>query len=273
MGAAVGGCLVSVGHEVLWDPAGRSRASTGRALAAGLSGVNFGALIERSSAILSICPPHAALGVAQQVAGAGYAGLYVDANAISVATAAQVSGIVTAAGATYVDGGIIGMPPETAGHTRLYLAGPRANEVRVLFARSALDARIAEGPLYAASAVKMAYAAWTKGSSALLLAARALARAEGVERTLLAEWSLSQPALSARSEGAAGSAAAKGWRWVAEMEEIAASMTAAGLPAGFHEAAADIYNRASKADAPATRRPAPAQEPPSTLDTVISALM
>ena len=176
MGAAVGGCLVSVGHEVLWDPAGRSRASTGRALAAELTGVKFDRVIERSSVLLSICPPHAALDVAEQVAAAGYAGIYVDANAISVATAEQVSGIVTAAGASYVDGGIIGMPPEIAGHTRLYLSGPRANEVRVLFGRSALEARIADGPLYGASAVKMAYAAWTKGSSALLLAARALAR-------------------------------------------------------------------------------------------------
>ena len=272
MGAAVGGCLVSVGHEVLWDPAGRSRATTGRALAAELTGVSFSRLIAKSSVILSICPPHAALDVARQVAAAGYAGCYVDANAISVATAEQVAGIVTAAGAAYVDGGIIGQPPEVAGHTRLYLSGPRADEVRVLFNRSRLDARVAEGPLYAASTVKMAYAAWTKGSSALLLAARALARAGGVERTLLAEWSLSQKALGQQSEGAAGAAAAKGWRWVAEMEEIAASMAAAGLPSGFHEAAADIYDRASRAETPAKRRPA-ATEPPSTLDSIMSALM
>ena len=85
MGAAVGGCLVSVGHEVLWDPAGRSRASTGRALAAGLTGVSFGQLIARSEVIMSICPPHAALDVARGVAAAGYAGRYVDANAISAA--------------------------------------------------------------------------------------------------------------------------------------------------------------------------------------------
>jgi len=248
MGAAVGGCLVSVGHEVLWDPAGRSRASTGRALAAELTGVKFDRLIERSSVILSICPPHAALDVARQVAATGYAGIYVDANAISVATAEQVSGIVTAAGASYVDGGIIGMPPEIAGHTRFYLSGPRANEVRVLFGRSALDARIADGPLYAASAVKMAYASWTKGSAALLLAARSLARAEGVEETLLAEWGISQPGLEARSAGAAGAAAAKGWRWIAEMEEIAATMAAAGLPEGFHQAAAEIYRRFRPAD-------------------------
>jgi hypothetical protein len=87
----------------------------------------------------------------------------------------------------------------------------------------------------------MAYAAWTKGSAALLLTARALARAEGVEDALAAEWALSQPGLDGRLRQAAGSATAKGWRWVAEMEEIAASMAADGLPAGFHHAAADIY--------------------------------
>ncbi len=111
MGAAVGGSLVLVGHEVLWDPAGRSRATTGRALAAEMTGVRFDQLVAKSSVIFSICPPHAALDVAHQVAAAGYAGLYVDANAISAATAEQVAAVVTAAGASYVDGGIIGPPP------------------------------------------------------------------------------------------------------------------------------------------------------------------
>jgi 3-hydroxyisobutyrate dehydrogenase-like beta-hydroxyacid dehydrogenase len=271
MGAAVGGSLIPLGHEVLWDPAGRSRATTGRALAAGLTGVSFDRLIARSSVIFSICPPHAALDVARQVAATGYTGCYVDANAISVATAEQVSAVVTGAGATYVDGGIVGAPPEVAGHTRLYLSGPHASQVRPLFSRSRLDARIAEGPPYAASAVKMAYAAWTKGSSALLLAARALARAGGVERTLLTEWSLSQPNLTAQSERSATAAAAKGWRWVGEMEEIAASMSAAGLPDGFHEAAAEIYDRAARADLPAGRKTATATK--ETLDTILSALM
>jgi 3-hydroxyisobutyrate dehydrogenase-like beta-hydroxyacid dehydrogenase len=251
MGAAVGGALVTAGHTVLWEPSGRSRATTGRALAAELTGVEFGALVSRSSVIFSICPPHAALDVAREVAAAGFGGVYVDANAISVATAEQVSSIVTAGGAAYVDGGIIGPPPDGAGHTRLYLSGARADEVRALFTRSALDARIADGALYAASAVKMAYAAWTKGSGALLLACRALARAEGVEQTLLAEWAMSQPGLAARSEGSAAAAAAKGWRWVAEMEEIAATMAAAGLPDGFHLAAAEIYRRAQHASGPA----------------------
>jgi 3-hydroxyisobutyrate dehydrogenase-like beta-hydroxyacid dehydrogenase len=271
MGAAVGGSLVSIGHEVLWDPAGRSRATTGRALAAELTGGTFDRLVAKSSVILSICPPHAALDVAHQVAAAGYTGYYVDANAISVATAEQVAAIVTAVGAAYVDGGIIGPPPEVAGHTRLYLSGPHAAQIRPLFNRSRLDARIVEGPLYAASSVKMAYAAWTKGSSALLLAARALARATGVERTLLAEWQLSQPHLIDQSERAAGAAAARGWRWVGEMEEIAASMNAAGLPDGFHEAAAELYDRAARADVPTGRRTSTTAK--ETLDTIMSALM
>ena len=278
MGAAVGGCLVSAGHTVLWDPTGRSRASIGRALAAELSGADLPTIVARCPVILSICPPHAALDVARQVAAAGFAGIYVDANAISVATASAVASIVADGGASYVDGGIIGPPPEAAGRTRLYLSGGRAAEVRSLFGQSALDARIAEGPPFAASAVKMAYAAWTKGTSALLLTCRALARAEGVERTLLGEWALSQPALRAQSERSAA-AAAKGWRWVAEMEEIAASMAAAGLPAGFHQAAAEIFDRAARADAAATGRPAAASGPGgaadaggSALDTIMSAL-
>jgi 3-hydroxyisobutyrate dehydrogenase-like beta-hydroxyacid dehydrogenase len=289
MGAAVGGCLVSVGHEVLWDPAGRSRASTGRALAAELTGVSsLAELASRCSVILSVCPPHAALDVASSVASTGFSGVYVDANAVSVATASQVADVVTEGGASYVDGGIIGLPPENAGHTRLYLSGARAEEVRALFGRSALDARIADGQPFAASAVKMAYAAWTKGTSALLLACRALARGEGVERTLLAEWALSQPALGAQSERAASAAAAKGWRWVAEMEEIAASMAADGLPSGFHHAAADIFDRAAHAGTAAAPGPAGTgrgsngsahasatgnQQENGTLNAVISALM
>ena len=100
----------------------------------------------------------------------------------------------------------------------------------------------------AASSVKMAYAAWTKGTSALLLACRALARAEGVEPALIAEWQLSQRELPEQSERAASAAALKGWRWIGEMEEIAASMAAAGLPSGFHEAAAEIYKSGSRSD-------------------------
>ena len=242
MGAAVGQCLAGAGHRVLWVPEGRGAATRERAEAAGLTGVPFADIVTRSDVIVSVCPPHAALDVARRVAG--FRGLYLDANAISPATAGEVAAIVEAGGAGYVDGGIIGTPPVAPGFIRLYLSGPRAGEVRALFDGTAVDARVVAPP-GTASAVKMAYASWTKGSAALLLAARALARTEGVESDLLAEWGISQPGLDERSARAAGSAAAKGWRWIAEMEEIAATMAAAGLPEGFHQAAAEIYRRFS----------------------------
>jgi Domain of unknown function (DUF1932)/NAD binding domain of 6-phosphogluconate dehydrogenase len=267
MGAAVGRCLAAAGHRVLWVPARRSPASKARAAAAGLTAASGGLadLIREADVIVSVCPPHAALEVAREVAGfglarqaAGFGGVYVDANAVSPATAREIARIVEAGGADYVDGGIIGTPPAAPGFIRLYLSGSRAGEVQRLFAGSEVDARVLGGgalsegalsrdTLVAASAVKMAYASWTKGSAALLLAARTLARAEGVEEALLTEWGISQPGLADRSGRAAGSAADKGWRWVAEMEEIAAAMVAAGLPDGFHLAAAEIYRRACAA--------------------------
>jgi len=240
MGAAVGQCLTAAGHEVLWVPEGRSAATGERAAEAGLDGSGWAEMSARSDVIVSVCPPASALDVARAVAGTGFGGLYLDANAISPASAGEVARIVEAGGASYVDGGIIGTPPVAPGFIRLYLSGDRAGEVRALFEGSAVDARLVPAPGMA-SAVKMAYASWTKGSAALLLSARALARAEGVEAVLLEEWGISQPGLERRSAAATGSAAAKGWRWVAEMEEIAATMAAAGLPDGFHQAAAEIY--------------------------------
>jgi 3-hydroxyisobutyrate dehydrogenase-like beta-hydroxyacid dehydrogenase len=200
-------------------------------------------LVAASEVIVSVCPPHAALDVAREVADLGFTGIFVDANAVSPATAREVGAVVEKAGATFVDGGIIGPPPQARGSTRLYLSGDRASQVAGLFDTGALEALVVEGGPGAASALKMAYAAWTKGSAALLLAVRALTAAEGVDGALLREWSLSQPDLPARSEAAAKGNARKAWRFVGEMEEIAATFARAGLPDGFHQASAEIYRR------------------------------
>ena len=242
MGAAIGHCLTKSGHTVLWASEGRSPATQDRAKAAGLSDAGtVAAVAGQAGIILSVCPPHAATDVAWAVHG--FRGLYVDANAISPGTAREVAQMITDSGGRYVDGGIIGRPPVKPGTTRIYLSGPDAGQVLAVFAGTDLDARIAGTTLTAASAVKMAYGAWTKGTGALILAIREFAREEGVEDPLLSEWSLSQPSLEKRSLGSANSAEAKGWRWVAEMEEIAASMAAADLPDGFHQAAAEIFRR------------------------------
>jgi 3-hydroxyisobutyrate dehydrogenase-like beta-hydroxyacid dehydrogenase len=245
MGAGIGAALVSAGYEVRWASAGRRPSSRRRAEAAGLIDVgSVEAIAGTCDLVMSVCPPAAALDVARQASG--FEGLYLDANAIAPGTAREVVRAIESQGGRYVDGGIIGSPPAPGHVTHLYLSGPAAPEVREVFVKTPIDAQVISGGPAAASALKMCYAAWSKGTTALLLDVRALAAAEGVEGDLLAAWKGSVPDLGARSLTAAQQAAAKGWRWVGEMEEIAATFRSAGLPDGFHRAAAEVYRRPAR---------------------------
>jgi hypothetical protein len=238
MGAAVGAVARANGHRVLWASAGRSTETSARACAAGLEdGGSVQVVAQRADVVFGVCPPHAAADVAASVGA--FDGIYVDANAIAPATTQEIGARLE----RYVDGGIIGPPPRTRGTTRLYLSGAEAPAVAKLFANAELEARVLSEAVGDASALKMVYAAWTKGTAALLLAIRDVASAQGVEAALRQEWALSLPQLPGQVEAAAASATAKGWRWVAEMEEIAATFAAAGNPDGFHRAAAEIFQR------------------------------
>jgi len=242
MGAALGAQLRAAGHDVLWASEGRGPETARRAQDAGLRDAGTpDELARRSAIVLSVCPPHAARDVAAQVAG--QASLFVDANAVSPATARDIAATIAAAGGRAIDGGIVGPPPGGDAPARLLVSGVGADEVAALFGGTRVRAPVVGADVGAASAAKMAYAAWTKGSAALLLAVRGLARAEGVEDAMLTEWAISHPDLPDASERAAGFAAGKAWRWVGEMEEIAATFRDAGLPGGFHEGAAAIYER------------------------------
>jgi 3-hydroxyisobutyrate dehydrogenase-like beta-hydroxyacid dehydrogenase len=237
MGAALAhtsaGTCIWAGHD-------RSPATRVRAEAAGMTDVgSLDAVVARADTIMSICPPDQATAVADQVAARGYEGVYVDANAISPATARAIGQRFE----RFVDGGVVGPPPRTRGTTRLYLSGSEASRVAPLWNGSDLDVRVIEGGPGAASALKMCFAGWTKGTSALLLAVNALAVAEGVDEALSAEWAISIPDLPARAAATALGTSPKAWRFVGEMEEIASTYAAAGLPDGFHRAAAETYRR------------------------------
>src|SRR5439155_750591 len=107
--------------------------------------------------------------VAREVAAAHFGGTFVDGNAVAPATTRAIGEIVTAGGAHFVDGGIIGPPARKAGGTRLYLSGPDAADVAAHFKSSLLEAIVLDGPVGAASAIKMAYAGWNKGLQHLVL--------------------------------------------------------------------------------------------------------
>jgi 3-hydroxyisobutyrate dehydrogenase-like beta-hydroxyacid dehydrogenase len=239
MGAVLAG---EASGPVMWASEGRSHQTVERAAAYGL--VDQGSLddlVAHAEILISVCPPHAAVEVAKQVDGLGFDGIYVDANAIAPATVRQIATRFD----RFVDGGIVGPPPTEAGLARLYLAGADADTVAALWNGSNLDARVMGGEIGSASALKAAYAGWTKGSTALLLAVRAYAEANGVGDELIAEWETSIPGLAERAEGSASRVGRKAWRFEGEMAEIAAAMQAAGLPEGFHDAAREIFHRLS----------------------------
>src|SRR6266851_4280093 len=239
MGSMVGASARANGLRVLWASEGRSPQTLERAAAAGLEDMKgLGPVVAASQVILSVCAPHAA--------AQGFSGIYVDGNAVSPQTGREIGRIVEKGGATFVDGGIIGPPPRKPGTTRLYLSGEKAGAVAHLFEQGPLEAIAIDGGPGAASALKMAYAAYTKGTSALLIAIRALAMQAGVDKALLEEWGRSQPAVPARSESAARDNARKAWRFTGEMAEIAATLESVDLPGGFFHAAGEIYERLAK---------------------------
>jgi 3-hydroxyisobutyrate dehydrogenase-like beta-hydroxyacid dehydrogenase len=238
MGAAFGATLRAGGHDVLWVSSGRSAATAARADEAGLTAVtNVAELIAQAELVLSICPPHAAPDVAAELAG--FSGIYVDANAIAPTKTVAIGERFP----RFVDGSIIGSPPLRGPTATLYLSGPEATTVAELFAGTNARATVIADQPGPASALKMVYAGFTKGSAALLLAAQQAATAAGVDAELLAEWQRSQPQLPEQLAQAQRSAMRKGWRWTGEMQEIADFFASVGEPEGFHRAAAEVYGK------------------------------
>lgn len=243
MGASVGAAATGRAR-VVWASEGRSVDTRARAVSAGLDDVeSLTRALEVADLVVSVCPPHAAEDLGRAVAGLGYSGLYLDANAISPDRTRRIGALLAEAGTHLVDGGIIGGPAWRAGTTRLYLSGERAAEVAAVFESSPLETVVLDGPVGAASALKMAYAAYSKGSAALVAGILALANHEGVQDALIEEWSRGEGRLARDYERMIGAAVPKAWRYVGEMDEIAATFAAAGLPSGFHEAASALYQR------------------------------
>ena len=245
MGSAVGKRLTDHGVTVLTSLEGRSFASIKRAQSAGMKAVSLDT-VAHADIILSIVPPGDAEALAQKLAtflAQSQKPIYVDCNAVSPETVKRIANILEPTGCRFVDAGIIGGPPKANydGPT-FYLSGADAADVAVL-SDFGLSCKIVDGPIGAASALKMSYAGITKGLTALasimLLAAARAGTADALKREL----EQSQPQLLAWFARQVPSMFDKAYRWVAEMEEIAAFV--GDDPSGeqlFH-ATAELYRR------------------------------
>jgi len=244
MGISVAAAAQNSGCEVYWVSQGRSLQTHERAQQHNLVDAGSMAdLCQICSILVSICPPHAAEEVAEQVLSHHFEGLYLDANAISPQRTLQIDERMKAACVDFVDGGIIGGPAWEAGSTWLYLSGSHADKIADCFSDGPLETMIIGESIGKASALKICYAAWTKGSTALLCAILAAAEALGVRDVLAQQWEQDWPGFPEDTEKRARRVTAKAWRFAGEMDEISATLNQAGLPGGFHAAAADIYRR------------------------------
>jgi 3-hydroxyisobutyrate dehydrogenase-like beta-hydroxyacid dehydrogenase len=245
MGHAVGRTLREQGFRVITALDGRSDRSRELAGRGGLEDAGtLDRLISQADLVLSIMPPSAAEAFATAAAGAmgatGATPVFADCNAVSPATSQKIGAIVGAAGAAFVDGGIIGAAPGKATPPRLYVSGPDA-EALVPLSGPELDVASLGPEIGRASALKMCYAALPKGSMTLDTAVLLAGTQLGVYDELRAELAGSQPAALKRMENRVPWLAADAERWTGEMEEIAATFGAAGLPENFHLAAAEIF--------------------------------
>lgn len=249
MGHAVGACLAGRGFRVITSLAGRSELTRARAERAGIEDAgDLDGVVRAAEGILAILPPSEAEPLARRVAEAmlrtGRTPIYAECNAVSPATTQQIAAVISDAGAPFIDAGIIGASPgRDRGDTRFYASGPRAGWLEG-FAGRGEEGGIAVIDLGEeigrASAIKMAYAALTKGTMTLQAAVLVTAMRLGVFDELGRELEKSQSDAWARM-GVLPFLPADSGRWIGEMEQIAATFRDAGTPDGFHRGAAAIF--------------------------------
>ncbi len=250
MGHGVGTVLAQAGHRVVTCLAGRSEHSRSLATRAGMEDAgSLAALVGEADLILSILPPTAAISLAKDVAAAmvetGKPVTYADCNAVSPATVRQVGDLIVAAGAPFIDAGIVGAAPNRNSGTRFFVSGPDTSAMEALDSEAIKVVPL--GPeIGRASAMKMVYAALTKGTWTLQTAVLMAAERLGLTADLIGEFEFSQKPALAVMRQRVPHMPADAARWIGEMEEIAATFADAGVTPEFHKGAADIFRILAK---------------------------
>jgi 3-hydroxyisobutyrate dehydrogenase-like beta-hydroxyacid dehydrogenase len=243
MGAAVGAMAANSGFDVYWASENRRPQSRARAEQAGFRDAgSMARLCETSTLIASVCPPEFAEQVADGVLAGGFRGTFLDANAIAPQRKLAMAERMEAAGVRFIDGGIIGFPPFKRGQTWLCVSGATAADVARCLDGGPMEMDVIGERVGQASALKMCFAAWTKGSTALSAALLATAGHFSVTEDLKRQWARRGPDYE-WVEREILRAAPKAWRFAPEMHEIAATFESAGMPGEFHRAAAAVYDR------------------------------
>jgi len=247
MGISLAATAQLSGNTAFWVSEGRSRDTRLRSEKCNMTErISIVDLCDTCSVIISVCPPSAAADVAKKVRACSFRGIYADVNAVSPGHSIAIGKSMKEAGIEYVDGGIIGGPAWKKGTTWLYVSGRSARQVAECFQTGPLETEILSVNIGMASALKMCFAANTKGTTAMLCAILAAADKLGVRNALETQWSRYDKDFSKETHDRIQRVTAKAWRFSGEMQEIASTFKEVDLPGGFYESACDIYNRISR---------------------------
>ena len=246
MGSGVGGALKQNGFRVITALDGRSDDSRTRAAEQSIDDVgSLDDLVKPSDLILSILVPSEALSFAQDIAESlvrtDSQVAIADCNAVSPATGTKISEIISAAGGKFIDAGIIGGSPRGGATPRFYASGEHAHILGELNGKG-IDVPVMDGPIGRASALKMVYAALSKGTAALYASSLMTAKSLDIYGDLIQELEMSQPGTLA-SMSSVNSISSKAFRWIGEMEEIADTFGGAGTSSHTHRGAAETFQK------------------------------
>ena len=250
MGHAVGRALGEHGLDVITCLKGRSERTRTLARQGNFRDVpSLEEMVSQADLVISILVPAQAVNVARDVADAlratGEDTYFADCNAVSPQTAEIMNDIITVAGGRFIDGSVIGGPPGKGAPPRIYVSGPHALTMTELDAKGILVPYMGDG-IGRASAIKMCYAAGTKGTAALHVALLTAAEALGVSAELAAEMKSSMASVYKHMESQVPGLPIPASRWIGEMEQIAETFDHAGVTPFFHQAAADIFRLLSQ---------------------------
>jgi 3-hydroxyisobutyrate dehydrogenase-like beta-hydroxyacid dehydrogenase len=240
MGAGLGWALRTGGAWVVATLEGRSTRTARLAAEAELELLpTLLDVVRAADVVLSVTPPGDALAASSAIAAAcrraGVAPVVADLNAVAPTTMAEIA--LTLEGLPVVDGSISGGPPTHAPGARVYLSGPRADEVAALPWAGKVEPVVVGGEIGSASALKMCTASVYKGLNALLTQAMRTAGRHGVLDHVLAD--LGRNGMD--NSAAVARASTKAHRYVDEMRQIAATQAGAGLTPALFEAFAEVY--------------------------------
>lgn len=247
MGISLAATAQNSGYTACWASQGRSPETRARAEKYSLVDMQtIEELCDKCPVIISVCPPHAAAEVAEQILACSFRGVYADVNAIKPDRAKRIGQSMTEAGVEFVDGGIIGGPAWSPQATWLYLSGRAADQVAACFSGGPLEVEIIGDDIGRASALKMCFAAYFKGMTALMCATVAAAEGMGVRSALEKHWSRNGSDFAQRTLKQVRQVTQKAWRFSGEMDEIASTFEATGVPGGFHITAGEIFDRIAR---------------------------